>query len=65
MPGPGDSIGETALIQDVPRTATVAAQTGLRCLATSAWDFRPLLEKETPLARRLNGTASRRARVRA
>jgi CRP/FNR family transcriptional regulator len=48
--GPGDSFGETALIDEVPRSATVVAATDLRCLALSAWDFRPFVEEHPPVA---------------
>jgi len=58
--GPGDHFGEIALFLDVPRTATVAARTDLRCLAASSWDFRPLLEEESPIAYRLLGAMAQR-----
>ncbi len=48
--GPGDSFGETALIDEGPRSATVVAATDLRCLALSAWDFRPFVEEHPPVA---------------
>jgi CRP-like cAMP-binding protein len=48
--GPGDSFGETALIDEGPRSATVVATTDLRCLALSAWDFRPFVEEHPPVA---------------
>jgi|SRR5690348_3458949 CRP/FNR family transcriptional regulator, cyclic AMP receptor protein len=38
--GPGDHFGEIGLLEETARTATVTADTDLRCLALSGSDFR-------------------------
>jgi CRP/FNR family transcriptional regulator, cyclic AMP receptor protein len=39
--GPGDYFGEMALIDKSFRSATITAETELRCLLFTAWVFRP------------------------
>jgi CRP-like cAMP-binding protein len=48
--GPGDYFGEIGLFHDQPRTATVTAESDLRCFALGAWDFRPFVEQNPQVA---------------
>ena len=61
--GPGDSFGEMALIDEGPRSATIVAATDLRCLALSAWEFRPFVEEHPD--HRLGDAPDARAATRA
>jgi CRP/FNR family cyclic AMP-dependent transcriptional regulator len=58
--GPGDYFGEVALVADVDRTATITADTDLRCYGMTAWDFRPLVQKHASIAWKLLQTLGRR-----
>jgi CRP/FNR family transcriptional regulator len=51
--GPGDYFGEIALISDVPRTATITAETPVKCWGLAPWDFRPLVEGNATVAWKL------------
>ncbi len=48
--GPGDYFGEIGLVYDLPRTATVTAETDLRCFTLSAWEFRPFVDANPTVA---------------
>jgi CRP-like cAMP-binding protein len=57
--GAGDHFGEIALIADSPRTATITAETELRCFGMTAWDFRATVEANPSLAWALLQTLAR------
>lgn len=48
--GPGDYFGEVALIDKGPRSATVVAESDLRCHGMTAWEFRPLVQTHPEIA---------------
>jgi CRP/FNR family cyclic AMP-dependent transcriptional regulator len=48
--GPGDYFGEIALITESDRTATIVAETDVRCWGMTMWDFRPLVESNASIA---------------
>jgi len=51
--GPGDSFGDIALIDDGPRSATVVAESPLRLLSVTSWNFKPLLFERPQIAYKL------------
>ena len=61
--GPGDYFGEIALIDDGGRSATVTADTELRCYGLTAWEFRPLVEGNASIAWKLLETMAKRLRA--
>ena len=48
--GPGDYFGEIGLVADMDRTATIKAESELRCYGMTSWDFRPLVESNASIA---------------
>lgn len=57
--GPGDYFGEVALLNESPRTATITADTELRCYGLTSWEFRPLVETHGSIAWKLLQTMSK------
>jgi CRP/FNR family transcriptional regulator, cyclic AMP receptor protein len=51
--GPGDYFGEVALLNETVRTATITADTDLRCYGLTSWEFRPLVETHGSIAWKL------------
>jgi CRP-like cAMP-binding protein len=60
--GAGDYFGEMALIDDQPRSATIVADTDLRCWGLTSWEFRPLVEANASIAWVLLQTLAARLR---
>jgi CRP-like cAMP-binding protein len=58
--GPGDFIGELALIMHRPRTATVVATSDMDVLVVDGRSFGPLLDEVPGLARQLLTTVAER-----
>ena len=59
---PGNFFGEISLLDGGPRTATVLAETDLRCLDLAREDFREMLEGEPAVALRVVKELARRLR---
>src|SRR5699024_11165967 len=53
--GPGEAVGELALLDHGPRTATVTAKTDMTILVLSAREFSGLIEQVPGLANKLLG----------
>jgi CRP/FNR family cyclic AMP-dependent transcriptional regulator len=51
--GPGQYFGELALIDEGTRTATITADTELKCYGLTSWEFRPLVETNSQIAWKL------------
>lgn len=56
----GDFVGEIALLEDVPRTATVTAETPLRLFVLTGRDFRHLLDENPAVERKVLQALARR-----
>ena len=51
--GPGDYFGEVALLNESARTASITAESDLRCYGMTSWEFRPLVETHGSIAWKL------------
>ena len=58
--GGGDFVGEIALVEQVPRTATVTAKTDLRVFVLTSKDFHHLLEENPNVERKVLRTLAKR-----
>ncbi|HEY7622289.1 MAG TPA: cyclic nucleotide-binding domain-containing protein [Solirubrobacteraceae bacterium] len=62
MLGPGDYFGEMALLHGGERSATVTADTELRCLTITAWGFKSFVLDHPKVAWALLQTLAQRTR---
>jgi CRP/FNR family cyclic AMP-dependent transcriptional regulator len=60
MLGPGDYFGEMALLHGGQRTATVTADTELRCLTITSWGFKSFVQDYPKVAWSLLQTLAQR-----
>src|SRR5713226_1532072 len=60
--GPGEVLGEMALLDDLPRSATVTAVEDVTALLLPIWDFRATLQSHPEIALKLLSVLSRRLR---
>ncbi len=60
--GAGSVLGEMALLDDLPRSATVTAVDDVTALLLPVWDFRSTLQSHPNIAVKLLGVLSRRLR---
>ena len=60
MLGRGDHFGEIGLFYDELRSATVSADSDLRCYALGAWEFRPFVEANPKVAWQIMETMAQR-----
>jgi len=59
----GDYFGEISLLDGGPRTATIVADSDLRCYGMTAWEFRPFVLSHPEVAWTLLTTLAQRIRA--
>jgi CRP/FNR family transcriptional regulator, cyclic AMP receptor protein len=60
--GPGEVMGEMALLDDLPRSATATAESDVDVLVLPIWEFRSVLRQHPDIALKLLSALSRRLR---
>lgn len=60
--GPGEVLGEMALLDDLPRSASVVAQEDVTALLLPVWEFRAALRNHPDITLKLLAALSRRLR---
>jgi CRP-like cAMP-binding protein len=58
--GPGDFFGEVALVEDIPRTATVTAASPVRCFVVHRGRFLRLLDEQPGVERKVMRALAKR-----
>jgi CRP/FNR family cyclic AMP-dependent transcriptional regulator len=61
--GPGDYFGDIAMIDQGDRTASIEAESDLKCYGLTFWDFRPLVEGDPRIAWPLLQAMAKRLRT--
>ena len=61
--GPGDYFGDIAMIDQGDRTASIQADSDLKCYGLTFWDFRPLVESDARIAWPLLQAMAKRLRA--
>ena len=60
--GPGSAFGEMALLEGGKRSATIRAQTHVKAVAITSWNFLALLQDNWDLTKKILATLSKRVR---
>lgn len=60
--GTGEVMGEMALLDDLPRSATATAESDVEVLVLPVWEFRGVLRQHPDIALKMLGALSRRLR---